>query len=90
MLLIKAWRVFYADGSTYDSTMGTWAQAPPFGVQCVVYYHEPPYKTLMSGRDVYGYEGRVGEQFIKMGLWMDEEGLHRIQSLALASTMPED
>ncbi len=89
MLPIKAWRIYYADGSTFHSGMGTWAEAPPFGVQCVVWYHDPPYKTLYRGEDgnnIYVYEGGDG---FKMGMWMDEGGLHRIHDLANQSVMPE-
>lgn len=86
MLPIRAWRIFYADGSTFDSTQGTWAQAPPFGVQVVVWYHDPPYKTLDQARDIYTLEGEAG---VKMGLFMDEEGFYRIQDLAMRSTIPE-
>lgn len=92
MLPIKSWRIYYADGSTYDSTMGTWASAPPFGVQCVVYYHDPaPYKTLhKEGTDesIYWYWGEGDSENFKMGLWMDEEGLHRILDLAHKSSEP--
>lgn len=85
MLPIRAWRVFYADGSTFDSTQGTWAQAPPFGVQAVVYYEDPPNKGLAVGQDVYTLEGEDGR---KIGLFMDDEGFYRIQDAAAASTMP--
>jgi hypothetical protein len=86
VLPIRAWRVFYADGSTFDSTQGTWAEGPPFGVQCVVWYHDPPYKTLDQGVDVYVHEGEGG---VKMGLFVDEEGYRRVQDLAMRSTLPE-
>jgi hypothetical protein len=92
MLPIKAWRIYYADGSAYDSTMGPWAEAPPFGVECVVWYHEPPYKTLYGGEpgnDVYIYKGEEEYEGLKMGMWMDEVGLYRIHKLANASTMPK-
>jgi hypothetical protein len=81
MLKIKSWRIYYADGSTFDSSMGTWADAPRFGVECVVYYHEPPYKTLDIRADgVYEYMGKEEDGYgdIKVGLWMDSEGYYRI------------
>lgn len=95
MLPIKAWRIFYADGSSFSSEDGSWAEAPPFGVQCVVYYHLPPYKTLDGGYnngDVYTWQGKDSHsdyEGIKMGLWMDREGAYRVQTLALQSTSPE-
>jgi hypothetical protein len=96
MLPIKSWKIIYADESEFTSEDGTWAEAPPFGVQCVVYYHVPePYKTIDGGRDngnIYLYFGeRIHPDYqgIKMGLWMDRDGAYRIQDLATASTAPE-
>jgi hypothetical protein len=90
MLPIKAWRIFYADGSTFDSTQGTWAEAAPFGVEAVVYYHDPPCKTLEHGtRDgVYHYRGDGWPDDVKMGLWMDADGYYRIVDLAARSVEP--
>ena len=92
MLAVKAWRIFYADGSTYSSEDGTWADAPPFGVQCVVYYHEPPYKTIDKG----GTEGLCywqSDEFagtgVKMGLWVDDDTHYRVMDLATRSVRPE-
>lgn len=103
MLPIRAWRIFYADGSSFDSTMGTWAEAPPFGVQAVVYYHADPYKTVDGGRNSHDRPGpNEGDVYVwlgedthpdyagmKMGLWMDREGFYRVQRLAMESTAPE-
>lgn len=66
MLPIKAWRIYYADGSSFSSEDGTWAEAPPFGVQCVVWYHVDPrdckvLRTLYGGEpgnDVYLHHER--------------------------------
>lgn len=92
MLPIKSWRIYYADGSTFDSTMGTWAEAPPFGVQCVVYYHDPaPYKTVHSepnDESLYYFQGEGDNADVKMGLWMDEEGYYRVIDLARRSSEP--
>ena len=90
MLPIKAWRIYYADGSVFDSTMGTWAEAPPFGAQCVVWYVVDGRKMIHSGKDVYAYEGDCdAAEPCKMGLWMDREGFRRIQEYARRSTTPE-
>lgn len=93
MLPIKAWRIYYADGSTFDSTQGSWAEAPPFGVQCVVWYHEPaPFKTIercASDDSIFIYRGEGEDEGLKMGMWMDSEGLYRIHDLAKKSTSPE-
>jgi hypothetical protein len=89
VLPVKAWRIYYADGSTFTSDDGTWAEAPPFGVQAVVYYHEPPYKDI-DGPDhgVFHYRGEGFPDDVKLGLWMDSEGYYRIADLAHRSVMP--
>jgi hypothetical protein len=33
---VPAWRIYYADGTTFDSTDGAWEDAPLDGVICVV------------------------------------------------------
>jgi hypothetical protein len=91
MLKIKSWRIYYADGSTFDSTMGKWADAPPFGVQCIVYYHPDGWKTIQSEADdksVYTFLGEEELDGVKMGLWMDSNGYYRIIDLANKSSSP--
>lgn len=89
MLPIKSWCIYYADESTFSSKDGTWAQAPPFGVQCVVYYHEPPHKTLdVNSEGIYLYQGEEFSDGVKLGLWMDSEGYYRIMDLAARSVNP--
>jgi hypothetical protein len=92
MLPVKAWRIFYADGSTFDSSQGAWADAPPFGLACVVWYHEPPFKTVDTG----GTSGVVtfqSEEFagsdVKLGLWVDGESYYRVMDLAHRSVSPD-
>ena len=91
MLAIKAWRIFYADASTFSNKDGSWADAPPFGVECIVYYHVPPYKTLDPGGNegIYYWRGKGEKKGIKMGLWMDDKGYYRIMKLAAKSVMPK-
>lgn len=94
MLAIESWAIYYADGSTFTSEDGTWAEAPPFGVQAVVYYHVPPYKTIDGGHnsgDIYTFQGGDAHpdyEGVKMGLWVDRDTYYRIQDLALRSTSP--
>jgi len=69
--------------------MGTMAQAPPFGVECRVWYNVPPYKTLEAREDgIYVYHGEGEKEGIQMGLWMDDEGFYRIMNLAQKSVSP--
>ena len=91
MLPVKSWRITYEDGSEFTSADGTWAEAPPFGVQCVVYYHAEGL-TVDGGHDdgeVYTYLGEGDYEGIKMGMWMDSSGYHRIYDLARRSSAPE-
>lgn len=81
MLPVKAWKIIYADGSTFSSADGTWAEAPPFGVQTVVYYHVPDGVTLHvepHDESVYYWMGESELDGVKVGLWMDSEGYYRI------------
>lgn len=90
MLPIRAWRIVYADGSTFDSSQGSWAEAPPFGVTCVVWYHDPPYVTVDTNADgVYWYQSEpfVGTD-VKLGLWMDDDGYYRVMDLARRMVSP--
>jgi hypothetical protein len=91
MLAVKAWRILYADGSTYTSEDGTWAEAPPFGVQAVVYYHEPPLKTVDGGgsEGVYYYQAdEFAGSDVKLGLFVDGDSYYRIMDLARRSVEP--
>ena len=79
MLPIIGADIFYPDGSVYRiPDNGTWAEAPPFGVQCIVYYHVDDMKTLTSGRDVYYWEEDFEGLPQKIGLFMDVKGFYRI------------
>ena len=47
------WRVYYDDGSTFDSSMGAPEDAPAFGVLCIVFPDEDHGRLVMSGWDWY-------------------------------------
>ena len=84
MIPIKAWRIYYADGSAFTNNDGTFADAPPFGLQCIVYYSTDGvrlYRDITSGGNegVFYVEGMEG---VKMGMWMDSEGCYRIHEAA--------
>ena len=93
MLPIKSWRIIYADGSVFSSYDGTWAEAPPFGVQAVVYYHAPSGVTVQEvGADVSIYEHIAlpegTDKSAKMGLWTDGESYWRIHNAVKLETTP--
>jgi hypothetical protein len=91
MLPIKSWRIHYADGSTFDNTQGTMADAPRFGVACVTYYHIPEKYTtnlVPSPEGIIELEVIDHEKTIKFGLWMDTKGFYRIIDEAGQSSPP--
>jgi hypothetical protein len=89
MLPIKAWTVFYADGSTFDSTQGSWAECPPFGVHAVVYFTPEGVADVSDGLDIYWFMGEeAGGQPWKMGLWTDGDTYWRLYDLAARSSSP--
>lgn len=93
MLPVVAWTVFYADGSTFTSAQGSWAEAPPFGVQAVVYYHSPSGVTVQEvGNDVSIYE-HIGlpegsDEHAKMGLWTDGVSYWRVHDAVKRTVTP--
>lgn len=65
------WRIYYDDGSTFDSLMGEPHTAPPEGFVCAVGYDETGTRYIMHGWDFYQWD-QEGSQW-----WgMDRFGLH--------------
>lgn len=90
MLPVERWVIFYADGSQFCSEQGSWAEAPPFGVHAVVYYHAPEGVTLAQDQDVYGYLGvPLGcDVPVKMGLYTDGVSYWRVHDLVERAVRP--
>ncbi len=84
---MRGWRIWYAGGSTFDSSQGTWAQAPDDGVQVLMLYHghdehRRPLRTLITGVDEYRLPGR---KTVKRGTLMEPESAYEeIRHRALA------
>ena len=49
------WRIYYDDGSTFDSTMGRPHEAPPEGFICAVGHNELGERYIMQGPPFYCY-----------------------------------
>lgn len=49
------WRIYYDDGSTFDSSMGMPEEAPSFGILCIVFPEEDHGRLVMQGWDWYYY-----------------------------------
>ncbi len=50
------WRIYYADGSTFDDTMGEAHEAPPFGFIAALGYDEQGERYMMQMWDHYCYD----------------------------------
>lgn len=101
MLDIESWMVFYADGSTFSSEDGSWAEAPAFGVACVVYYHPNDRITVQTeAHDISVYEwwpvdvprptgvGQVSDGETKMGVWISDEKFYTLINRATRQVTP--
>ena len=47
------WRIYYADGSTVDSSQSTWDDAPQDGVVAIVVRDDEFGRVVLNGRDYY-------------------------------------
>lgn len=94
------WRIYYADDTTFDSTQGTWEDAPADGVICVLRPDEKNTSAHLSERDFYmkppGHDEVIvtddlGPQlralkWIKFGLWIPREKYQEIMGRAIHDT----
>lgn len=54
---VVLWRIYYADGSIFDSTMGEPEDAPGHGIVAVVDRNEQLGRVVLSGWDWMYYDG---------------------------------
>jgi len=54
------WRIYYEKGDTFDSSMGSPADAPGWGVQAVVFNHHEVGRKILTGYDYYVYRRETG------------------------------
>lgn len=55
------WRAFYADGSTFGSDDGTWAQAPGDGCLILKLWPAAGEPRMFSGHDAIYWDGEADE-----------------------------
>ena len=55
------WRIYYDDGSTFDSTEGDPDDAPAFGVQCIVEPDDDGGRVVLNHFDWYYYNPEAGQ-----------------------------
>jgi hypothetical protein len=68
------WRIYYSDGSTFDSEQGSPEDAPSFGVVCIVQPDPDRKRNIMHGWDWYYYNDVEGNAPMWWGC--DVAGLH--------------
>lgn len=56
------WRIYYADGSTFDNTMGAPHETPSTGFVCARGYDETGVRYIMHGWDHYRFD-KASEQW---------------------------
>ena len=74
------WRLYYADGSTFDSSDGPWFVAPDSGVLVLMIYQKKPYKMQIAGFDRYRLPRY---KTYKRGVLVDDETFYRVQDRAV-------
>lgn len=50
------WRVYYDDGSTFDSSQGLPHEAPSWGFICAIAYDQDRSRYIMQGWDFYRWD----------------------------------
>lgn len=55
------WRIYYSDGSTFDSNQGRCEDAPPFGIICIIYPNDLVGRIIMHGWDWYYWVPEDGQ-----------------------------
>lgn len=62
------WRLYYADGSTVDSTQMNWEDAPRESVQVLIVFHSEKDKYSRPLREMYhGSPGNAGDYYWQFG-----------------------
>lgn len=60
------WRIYYDDGSTFDSSDGAPEDAPAFGVQCIVERDPDVGRIILADDDWYYFD-------VKWGRWLKSD-----------------
>jgi len=61
--IVRLWRIYYADGSTFDSKGGDWSDAPVGDIQIVLIFEDGgaqlarPHRVLLTGDEFYFSDG---------------------------------
>lgn len=85
--MLLDWRIYYDDGTIFDSEMGTPEQAPAFGIQVIAYRGERSTawgrQSLVKGPDFYVYDDGewLGLDMIGLLDWLACKGVVKIGRL---------
>ena len=77
------WRVYYADGSTFDNYQGTPLQVPAYGVICILYRDEVVERIISHRRDFY-YWVPTGSQ------WWGSDSFGMLDQMSLRGLVSRD
>ena len=80
-----AWRIFYDDGSTFDSGNGGPHNAPAFGVMCIVYPHELVGRKILTRHDWYYFAVEAGEWWGSDIFGLLDRLLHRLPTVGVCA-----
>ena len=92
------WRIYYADGTTWDNLAGLWDNAPCDGIVCVIVRDKAYGSFILNGLDFYYSitEGEIGHsrdiapqlraraKWLKYGLAVPGDDWQRILAAATA------
>ena len=85
---MQDWRIYYDDGSTFDSWQGAPQDAPAYGFICAVGYDESGQRYIMHGWDHYCWDAE-SQQWWGMDLFglIDRLTLNRVSAYKLGRTV---
>jgi len=78
----SGWELYYTDGTIFTDKDGHWDEAPQFGVQALVRYHQRPKGgvgyEICNGQDLYTVDRKTALNIelppdVKIGEEMDRE-----------------
>lgn len=95
------WRIYYADGSTFDSRQGDPKDAPGYGVICIVFYEALGKRIIAHLKDWYYWLPDVNEwwgsdifglldQMTLQGLAFMERGFWYFQNVQTSPKLSRD
>jgi hypothetical protein len=97
---IHTWRIYYSNGTTFDNTQGSPADAPPTGVICIKQNNRMHGNVVTAFKDFYWwnhdewwgsdqagfwqYMFVPGNKVVKFGVSVPSEVFHEIMKVAIA------